>query len=1159
MKFKLSICMMVKDEEKNLKRCLESLKLLIDKSYTELIIVDTGSQDRTIDIAREYTEKLYFHPWNNNFADMRNITISYAKGEWIFIMDADEELKNPQELLDLLNDERINRFNTIMLREKEAQKIVIPGNTINAELFNTSRLFKNDGEFKYIGAVHNQPLSKNPTFLAQDIILYHYGYDISDKELMEKKFKRTSELLKGEINKDPENVYYRYQLSVSYSMHGDKKEAWDEIQKAYDLIKDKDDKTKKTYSYIYNKYAVFGYAQGKYERIIESCKEGIKVRPDYVDLYFFAAQAFEVIKHDKEAIEYYKKYLELMDDFENSTFATDFSVVLHTAVVESQNYAHEKLAIDYMNNNNYTEAVNHAKLIKVSNNELVSLLFNIYIKFQKYDELKNYYLTLEENKKNCLTHILENHKSTLSIQEIASIENSFSQLEDSYGLLNRIRIDIGRNSNMLNEEKNIQSLDFNNLPDYYGDIIYKLLKLKYPIYDILINCFEIKLNKFFQYLGSKYENLTDTILVYLDENKEAANFNKIRINKALKRYIIAFNKLNDTEFTQIFKSYISDGIDYISGVYSKKIIQEERIYDLKNEEEAFLIYMYKAQNIKDSNESEYIRYLGKALKSFPEMKKGIEILLDELKEKQNSINDEMEILKRQLKENIRSLIDTRNIKEAKVLIDEYKKMVPKDIEIYSMNAVILIMNGDLVEAEKILVDGLKVDYNNFDLNYNLAYLYEQKELYLKAIETYENIVFNMKEGEERQQIIEYLNKLEHDHREVIQDELEKINMTEYDICKETEENFKLHIMYDSQFCDKFIKFVNSNYKQQEHKFIIIYNKDEKLKFMNIENIENVEILDMRYDLKKLLYYIDRCSKVFIHYLFDYFCVLVCKFNIKKSMNWMLWGGDLYNYIDLEMYEPMTKNLLRNFGIDTNNNVNKNTIEYVFRKATIRRIKYILTDIEGDYNKIRENFITAASRKSFLYPQPVEFEKYKCSDLSVNNLLVNNKYKYTILLGNSASPANNHLDIIYKLSKLIDSNFSVIVPLSYGGYDMYVKKVVNEGKKLLGDRFIPLLKYMEAKEYFNIISKVDIGIFYQNRQQAGGNIIALLYAGKNVFVKKENTLFKYLTNMGLMLYDASSINNKLVEINDNDKLKNSEIIRKNLGNCKYKEYMDEIFL
>ncbi|NLL52873.1 MAG: glycosyltransferase, partial [Peptococcaceae bacterium] len=82
----LSICMMVKDEEKNLPRCLESLKPLMQQVDSELIIVDTGSTDNTVNIAKSYTERVYFHPWNNNFSEMRNITISYAQGEWILIL-----------------------------------------------------------------------------------------------------------------------------------------------------------------------------------------------------------------------------------------------------------------------------------------------------------------------------------------------------------------------------------------------------------------------------------------------------------------------------------------------------------------------------------------------------------------------------------------------------------------------------------------------------------------------------------------------------------------------------------------------------------------------------------------------------------------------------------------------------------------------------------------------------------------------------------------------------------------------------------------------------------------------------------------------------------------------------------------------------------------
>ena len=80
MNYKLSICMMVKNEDLHLERCLESLKHLLNRSDVQLIIVDTGSSDNTISIARKYTEFVYEREWFNDFSGMRNVSISYAKG-----------------------------------------------------------------------------------------------------------------------------------------------------------------------------------------------------------------------------------------------------------------------------------------------------------------------------------------------------------------------------------------------------------------------------------------------------------------------------------------------------------------------------------------------------------------------------------------------------------------------------------------------------------------------------------------------------------------------------------------------------------------------------------------------------------------------------------------------------------------------------------------------------------------------------------------------------------------------------------------------------------------------------------------------------------------------------------------------------------------------
>jgi glycosyltransferase involved in cell wall biosynthesis/DNA-binding SARP family transcriptional activator len=82
----VSLCMIVKDEEKNLAGCLASVKPIVD----EMVVVDTGSTDRTKDIAKAFGAKVYDYDWNDDFAEARNYSISKAKGEWIFVMDADE-------------------------------------------------------------------------------------------------------------------------------------------------------------------------------------------------------------------------------------------------------------------------------------------------------------------------------------------------------------------------------------------------------------------------------------------------------------------------------------------------------------------------------------------------------------------------------------------------------------------------------------------------------------------------------------------------------------------------------------------------------------------------------------------------------------------------------------------------------------------------------------------------------------------------------------------------------------------------------------------------------------------------------------------------------------------------------------------------------------
>src|SRR5436190_22371274 len=87
---KLSLCMIVKNESKHLANCLESVDGVVD----EIIIVDTGSTDNTIEIAEKYGAKVFHYKWHDDFGAARNEALKYASGDWVLVLDADEVLSD---------------------------------------------------------------------------------------------------------------------------------------------------------------------------------------------------------------------------------------------------------------------------------------------------------------------------------------------------------------------------------------------------------------------------------------------------------------------------------------------------------------------------------------------------------------------------------------------------------------------------------------------------------------------------------------------------------------------------------------------------------------------------------------------------------------------------------------------------------------------------------------------------------------------------------------------------------------------------------------------------------------------------------------------------------------------------------------------------------
>ena len=201
----LTVAMMVKDEEKNLKRCLDSVKDFAD----EIVIVDTGSTDSTPSIARRYTDKIYRHPWEN-FSVHRNQSVGYSTMDWIFQIDADEEFVGDGE--DLKKALAAVQGNcdamTLMLDDLRATDDI-------SVKQRPARLFKN-GTVHYVGSVHNEPMfdRKRAAFWS-DGHINHYGYH-GDPDLKKKKSARTIGLLEKELIDNPSRTKVLFYLFQSY-------------------------------------------------------------------------------------------------------------------------------------------------------------------------------------------------------------------------------------------------------------------------------------------------------------------------------------------------------------------------------------------------------------------------------------------------------------------------------------------------------------------------------------------------------------------------------------------------------------------------------------------------------------------------------------------------------------------------------------------------------------------------------------------------------------------------------------------------------------------------------------------------------------------------------------------------------------------------------
>jgi len=299
----ITLCMIVKNEEKYIKNCLESAMELANKA----VIVDTGSTDRTKEIIKEFGEKvkLIEYIWNDDFAKARNEALKQADGDWILVLDADEILNcNKNEIINILNTTKAEALNIPITN------VLNGGKTQNSCVY--MRLFKNKG-YRYYRAVHEQiniALDKVENLNRKDIEITHYGY-MRESINTKNKIERNLNILLGELNKNPEDSFINYHIASTYAANREYPEALQFYVKSYEcgLKYGFGD----YYYILVKKMCRCIYLLGDYNLCIQFTDKLLNDLKliNFVDLYYLMAECYHKLNEYDKAIMYAKKCLEI--------------------------------------------------------------------------------------------------------------------------------------------------------------------------------------------------------------------------------------------------------------------------------------------------------------------------------------------------------------------------------------------------------------------------------------------------------------------------------------------------------------------------------------------------------------------------------------------------------------------------------------------------------------------------------------------------------------------------------------------------------------------------------------------------------------------------------------------------------------------------------
>ncbi len=226
---RITLCMIVRNEEENLSRCLNSVRDVVD----EIIVVDTGSTDATVSLAESFGATVLHHSWDDDFSAARNVGLDAATGDWILVLDADEELHQDDKfkLRAICRNPHVEAYSMLHIN------LIDSGGITDSENSYDVTLWRHRPEYRYRGKLHEQIVTaiweKNPgarVDYCDEVRIIHYGY-LAEQVRAHGKSERNLRIIQRLVDENPGDLFHRFNLGMELQRMRDLEGAVDQFQR----------------------------------------------------------------------------------------------------------------------------------------------------------------------------------------------------------------------------------------------------------------------------------------------------------------------------------------------------------------------------------------------------------------------------------------------------------------------------------------------------------------------------------------------------------------------------------------------------------------------------------------------------------------------------------------------------------------------------------------------------------------------------------------------------------------------------------------------------------------------------------------------------------------------------------------------------------------